>query len=56
MALQWFVSWFAIFVAKNNKNIDDKKKLVRMSSRQYYHDTKFNWKKGKQQQWYKGHQ
>jgi len=28
----------------------------KMSSRQYYHDTKFNWNKGKQQQSYKRHQ
>ena len=45
-----------IFVTKNNENIDNKKKSVKMSSRQYYHDTKFNWNKGKQQQSYKRHQ
>jgi hypothetical protein len=42
-----------VFVTKNNENIDNKKKLVKMSSRQYYHDTTFNWNKGKQQQTYK---
>ena len=45
-----------VFVTKSNENIDDKKKSVKMSSRQYYHDTKFNWNKGKQQRSYKRHQ
>jgi hypothetical protein len=45
-----------VFVMKSNENIDDKKKLIKMSSRQYYHDTKFNWNKEKQQQSYKRHQ
>lgn len=39
-----------LFVIKNIK------KLVKVSSRQYYHDTKFSWKKGKQQWSYKRHQ
>jgi hypothetical protein len=45
-----------LFVMKNSENVDNKKKLVKMSSRQYYHDTKFNWNKGKQEQSYKKHQ
>ncbi len=33
-----------LFIAKNNDNVEDKKKSVKMSSQQYYNDTKFNWK------------
>jgi len=36
--------------------VDDKKKSVKISTSQYYHDTKFNWNKGKQQWSYKRHQ
>ena len=45
-----------LFVIKNNENEENKKKSVKMSSRQYYHDTKFNWNKEKQEQSYKRHQ
>ncbi len=47
--------WY-LFVLENNENVDDKNRLVKMSSRQYYHGTKFNWNKGKQQWSYKRHQ
>jgi hypothetical protein len=45
-----------VFFMKNNESIDNKKKSVKMSSRQYYPDTKFNWNMGKQYQSYKRHQ
>jgi hypothetical protein len=38
-----------LFVAKNDGNIEGKKGSVRMSSKQYYNDCKFNWKACKQQ-------
>jgi hypothetical protein len=37
-AIAWFRHLF----------VEGKKKSVKISSRPYYHDTKFNWKKGKQ--------
>jgi hypothetical protein len=37
------------FVEKNNENMEDKKISIKRSNRQYYHNTKFNWNKGKQQ-------
>jgi hypothetical protein len=45
-----------VFVGKSNENIDKKKSSIRMSSKQYYHDCKFNWKTQKQQRSYKNHQ
>jgi hypothetical protein len=41
-----------VFVGKSNKNVK-KKSLIRMSSKQYYHGCKFNWKTQKQQCSYK---
>jgi hypothetical protein len=43
-------------VGKSNENIDKKKSSVRMSSKQYYHDCKFNWKTEKQQRCYEKNQ
>jgi hypothetical protein len=37
-----------LFVRKNNENVEDKKKSATMSCRQYYHNTMYNWYKGKQ--------
>jgi hypothetical protein len=45
-----------MFVGKCNENIDKKKSSIRMSSKQYYHDCKFNWKTQKQQCSYKNNQ
>jgi hypothetical protein len=36
-----------LFVAKNNSNAEDKKLSAKMSSKEYYHETKFNWNKNK---------
>jgi hypothetical protein len=43
-------------VGKSNENIDKKKSSIRMGSKQYYHDCKFNWKTQKQQCSYKNNQ
>jgi hypothetical protein len=37
-----------LFVAKNNLNAKDKKLSSKMSSKEYYHESKFNWNKSKQ--------
>jgi hypothetical protein len=42
-----------VFMGKSNENIDKKKSSIRMSSKQYYHDCKFNWKTQKQKHHYK---
>jgi hypothetical protein len=42
-----------VFIGKNNENADSKKETVRMSSKQYYHDCRFNWKVQKEQRCYK---
>ncbi len=41
-----------LFVAKNNANSEDKKLLAKMSSKEYYHECKFNWNKSKQKKCY----
>jgi hypothetical protein len=45
-----------LFVGKSNENSDSKKQTVRMSSKQYYHDCRFNWKVQKQQRCYEKNQ
>jgi len=45
-----------VFMGKSNENIDKKKSSIRMSSKQYYHDCKFNWKTEKQQRCYEKNQ
>jgi hypothetical protein len=37
-----------LFIAKNKTNAEDKKLSAKMSSKEYYHETKFNWNKSKQ--------
>jgi hypothetical protein len=41
-----------LFVAKNNSNPKDKKLSAKMSSNEYYHESKFNWNKSKQNKCY----
>jgi hypothetical protein len=37
-----------LFVAKNYLNAEDKKLSSKINSKEYYHETKFNWNKSKQ--------
>jgi hypothetical protein len=41
-----------LFVAKNNTNEEDKTALAKMSSKGYYHESKFNWNISKQKKCY----
>jgi hypothetical protein len=41
-----------LFVAKNNLNAEDKTLLAKTSSKEYYHETKYNWNKSKQKKCY----
>jgi hypothetical protein len=41
-----------LFVAKNNSNAEDKKLSAKMSSKEYYHESKFNWNVSKQKKCY----
>jgi hypothetical protein len=36
-----------LFIAKNNINAEDKKMSAKMSSKEYYHESKYNWNKSK---------
>jgi hypothetical protein len=44
-----------LFIAKNNSNAKDKKLSAKMSSKEYYHESKFNWNKSKQNKCYARH-
>jgi hypothetical protein len=44
-----------LFVAKNNTNVEDKKLSAKRSSKEYYHEAKFNWNKSKQNKCYARH-
>jgi hypothetical protein len=41
-----------LFVAKNNTNAEDKTSSAKMSSKEYYHESKFNWNTSKQKKCY----
>ncbi len=41
-----------LFIAKNNSNAKDKKLSAKMSSKEYYHESKFNWNIRKQKKCY----
>jgi hypothetical protein len=41
-----------LFVAKNNTNAEDKTTSAKMSSKEYYHESKFNWNISKQKKCY----
>jgi hypothetical protein len=45
-----------VFLGKSDDSIDKKKSSIRMSSKQYYYDCKFNWKTQKQKCCYKNKQ
>jgi hypothetical protein len=38
--------------AKNQTNAEDKTSSAKMSSKEYYHESKFNWNKSKQKKCY----
>jgi len=40
-----------LLVAKNNTNAEDKTSLAKMSSKEYYHESKFNWSINKQKKY-----
>jgi hypothetical protein len=41
-----------LFVTKNNTNAEDKTSSAKMSSKEYYHELKFNWNISKQKKCY----
>jgi hypothetical protein len=41
-----------LFIAKNNTNVEDKKLSAKMSSKEYSHESKFNWNEIKQKKCY----
>jgi hypothetical protein len=41
-----------LFVTKNNTNAEDKMSSAKMSSKAYYHESKFNWNISKQKKCY----
>jgi hypothetical protein len=41
-----------LFIVKNNLNTEEKKLSAKMSSKEYYHESKFNWKISKQKKCY----
>jgi hypothetical protein len=41
-----------LFIAKNNLNAEDKKMSSKMSSKEYYHESRFNWNISKQKKCY----